>query len=62
MLATLRAVALLAIDAQVDRQLSAGEPIGYLGRSGADGAAPRLRLVLLKDQRAIDPALWLRKS
>jgi septal ring factor EnvC (AmiA/AmiB activator) len=51
---------LLAIDAQVGQQLTAGEPIGYLGRT--DGTRPRLRLELLKDQRAIDPAPWLRKS
>lgn len=48
----------LRIDTKVGEQLSAGDPIGALS---ADGAAPRLHLELLKDQRPIDPAPWLRK-
>jgi murein hydrolase activator len=51
-----------AIDAEIGRRLSAGEPIGALGQSDGRGAAPRLRLEILKDQRPIDPAPWLRRS
>jgi septal ring factor EnvC (AmiA/AmiB activator) len=52
----------LLIDAEVGQQLSAGDPIGTLIRSKVDGAAPRLRLELLKNSRLIDPVPWLRRS
>jgi murein hydrolase activator len=52
----------LRIDAEVGQQLSAGDPIGVLTRSELDGAAPQLRLELLKNQRPIDPAPWPRRS
>jgi septal ring factor EnvC (AmiA/AmiB activator) len=50
------------IDAKVGQQLSAGDPIGALTRSEFDGAAPQLRLELLKNQQPIDPSPWLRQS
>jgi len=48
---------LSTIDAKVGQQVSAGELIGTMG-----GGAPVLHLELLKDQQAIDPAPWLRKT
>src|SRR5512145_733156 len=50
------------IDVKVGQQLLAGDPVGTLTRSEVDGAAPQLRLELLKDQRPIDPTPWLRRS
>lgn len=50
------------VEVEVGQRVQAGDRIGTLPRTTADGSPPMLHVELRKDQQPIDPTPWWRKG